>query len=157
MTAPSIAHESRVDKLRTIAGLAGYTVSHPGLADGSRPDLAACDPNATRWMIGDAKHTEDPGCVATAVRLNRYLAWVKAAEAQDIDAVFMLCCPRALTPRWLARLRILMDDANMSGWSIAASDIGDGDVIVSARRGQAQESMAGRPASSPTRSRLPTT
>lgn len=86
-------HDARMDFLETLAILVGCTeVLHSGLPDGKRPDVLRCNVNLGLLFIGDAKHTESPGCVATQGRLLEYLKWLSAQVSKDgRTGIFGLC------------------------------------------------------------------
>jgi len=72
VSAPSPDHQERVDLLRSIATLSGYSCDVP-IDDALVPDVARLS-RATRGLfVGDAKATETSGCAATSHRLQNYL------------------------------------------------------------------------------------
>ncbi len=77
MSAPSQAHEDRVDTLRSVASLAGFHCDVT-VGDALVPDLARMSTASRALFVGDAKATESSGCSATNARLQRYL---RAADA----------------------------------------------------------------------------
>jgi hypothetical protein len=78
--------------LDALATMVGCTIEWPALPDGSRPDVLRLDARHLRLFVGDAKHSETPGCSATATRLTAY---ANAIERHVIrcggSAVFALC------------------------------------------------------------------
>src|SRR5689334_2277066 len=66
-------HEGRVEFLKALAELAGYSVSLPCLPGGLIPDVLKFSPISRGLFIGDAKNTESPFDQRTQVRLSHYL------------------------------------------------------------------------------------
>jgi hypothetical protein len=111
-------HASRTLVLDTLAVLLGYHVDEARFPDDSIPDVLRVNPIERGLFVGDAKHSESPRCVATALRFRRYLKWVRAhrAAAGAGDALVALCFPD-LQDRdaWLRLLESLAEDAGVPG------------------------------------------
>src|SRR4051794_19346643 len=92
MGAPTTEHEARVDELRTLATLAGFTVEvrFPWRL---RPDVARVSPLSLRLLLADAKHTEDPGCDATLHRLRWYATAVAGLPEAAAPVTLALAVP----------------------------------------------------------------
>lgn len=90
--APTATHEERVQALHSLATLVGCVIDWPALPDGSRPDALRLNPRTGLLFIGDAKHTETPGCSATLSRFRQYsrAAGVYVASVRA-TAVLALC------------------------------------------------------------------
>lgn len=71
MSGPGRAHEHRVALLGQVADLAGLRDKFD-LGAGLAPDVSRTDAHCRHVLVGDAKGTETPGCVATGRRLRRY-------------------------------------------------------------------------------------
>lgn len=93
---PSAWHEHRKNVLDSIAVLAGCAES-PGyqLLDGVRPDVMRLDTSRRMMFMGDAKHSETPGCAATEGRLLNYFRWLRAFVLSGGTMVFAVCFGRA--------------------------------------------------------------
>lgn len=82
MSAPSTAHDERVELLRSIAALSGYRCDIP-IGDALMPDVARMSSTTRGLFVGDAKATETSGCIATSGRLQNYLRAVSAHHHPD--------------------------------------------------------------------------
>lgn len=82
MSAPSPAHEERVELLRSIAALSGYRCDI-AIGDALMPDVARMSSTTRGLFVGDAKATETSGCIATSERLQNYLRPVRAHHYRD--------------------------------------------------------------------------
>ncbi len=71
MGAPTAEHETRVDELRTLASLSGFTVDMQ-LPWRLRPDVVRLCPVNLALFVGDAKHTENHNRPETRRRLRWY-------------------------------------------------------------------------------------
>src|SRR5690348_931280 len=85
-------HQRRVDFLKTLAQLVGYSVSLPCLPGGSIPDVLQYSPGNHGLFVGDAKNTETPFNQLTQVRLLRYLLSLSAyLRTSNSHCVFAVC------------------------------------------------------------------
>lgn len=63
-----------------------------GFPDGGKPDVLRADIERSVLFVGDAKHTETPGCTATKVRLLHYFRWLAAhVGGGNRLGIFALC------------------------------------------------------------------
>lgn len=89
MSAPSQAHEERVELLRTIAALAGFGCDIV-VGDAVIPDVARVSLSSRALFLGDAKATETSGCNATSERLVRYVRAVDANIGSRRSILFVI-------------------------------------------------------------------
>ena len=123
---PGPEHESRVAFLESLAVLLGCTQSFGfALPDGRCPDVVRFSIAGRRLFLGDAKHTESPGCTETQVRIQSYLRWVSAHVRRDgRTGIFALCFGRR---------------ADSEGWVRVVEELGrEAGVDVSTERGVEQ-------------------
>ena len=92
MSAPSEAHEHRVELLEQLADLAGLRDPF-GLGAGLIPDVSRVDNRCRRLLVGDAKNTETPGCEATGRRLRRYVVPLSGHLRSGVEARLVLAVP----------------------------------------------------------------
>ncbi len=109
-------HETRTRALETLADLVGYHQEMGGVfADGARPDVLRLSSQHRGLFVGDAKHTETPRGVSTALRLRRYFVWLRAQRRSTSPgpAVAALCLPTGDVPQWCDLLQVLARDAGL--------------------------------------------
>ncbi len=132
MSAPSALHEDRVDALRALADLAGFTTAVK-LGVGVLPDLSRVHRSMPRLLVGDAKATEDPSDGATRRRLGRYALWSQTWSASGFEvhvAVAHGADPDCSWQRCLASIVALSGQRVVSSRVVAV----DGDLWVSTAR-----------------------
>jgi hypothetical protein len=84
MSAPTAAHDRRVADLEALAILSGHR--HPfDFPRALRPDVARVDHHNATIFIADGKHSESPGCSATAIRFAAYLVVARSWIALGYD------------------------------------------------------------------------
>lgn len=113
---PSLWHEHRRSVLDNIAVLAGYAES-PGqqLPDGVRPDVIRINASRRMMFMGDAKHSETPGCTATEERLLSYFRWARAFVLSGGTLVFAVCYGRLSdSAGWLRLLCRLCEEVELT-------------------------------------------
>jgi hypothetical protein len=136
MGSPTPEHESRVDELRTLATLAGFTVD-VRLPWRLRPDVARLSARTLRLLVGDAKHTEDPDCDATLHRLRWYTTALAGVPARATTVTLALAVPAEGDARGWARLLV----SAVAGCMVCSppqwTDLG-GTIIVAVRACQAR-------------------
>jgi hypothetical protein len=136
MGAPTTEHEARVDELRTLATLAGFTVD-VRLPWRLRPDVARLSPVALRLLVGDAKHTEDPACTETLHRLRWYATAIAGFPEPAMPATLALAVPGGGDPRAWGRLLVAAVAGRMvcdpPRWTVIG-----GTMIVTARAAHAR-------------------
>jgi hypothetical protein len=107
-------HASRTSVIETLAGLLGFHGQELHyLPDGARPDVLRFDVHGRGLFVGDAKHTESPGSVATALRFRRYMRWIRAHQRAPTAgvAIVVLCFGRRReATRWLDLIEALGAD-----------------------------------------------
>lgn len=127
-----LTHEDRTQFLDTLAILLGcsYAVRN-GLPDGRRPDVLRIDNSKGFLFVGDAKHTESPGCRRTQGRLYNYLRWLAAHVASGRDGLFAVCFgKRAETRCWIKTLCMLWRKAAVGGCEPRVEEFGHGLIVV---------------------------
>lgn len=101
MSAPTAQHERRAQFIDDLASLIGCTME-ARLDDAYRPDVVRIDPRRGRLLIGEAKHWEAPGSIATGRRLNRYGALAAHWSKIGFGVLFLVCHDRHWeSERWL--------------------------------------------------------
>lgn len=104
-------HDRKVRFLEALATLLGCRETLRWLPDGLCPDVVRLDTRRGTLFMGDAKHTETPGCKETQTRLLRYLTWFAAHTGAGI---FGICCDRLTDARgWVEVIRILSHEAGI--------------------------------------------
>jgi hypothetical protein len=100
-----VEHNTNATLLGDLAILLGCSVDLGGrFPDGKRPDILRAKLDDGILFLGDAKHTETPGCALTRVRLRGYFRWL-APNCVERLAIVALCFTN---PRhrvgWMRRL-----------------------------------------------------
>ena len=123
-------HERRTRFLEIVADLIGCLEPIGGeFPDGRRPDVLRIHTERGVLFIGDAKHTETPGCHETRVRLAAYLQWLRAHVRRSAGpGIFVLCFGvSGHTPAWIATILELGRQGGVAweehGVEIFASDL----------------------------------
>lgn len=114
---PTTEHENRVSVLRTVGALGGYLIDIPHhMLAPLQPDVALFTRDFGSAMLGEAKHTEGPGCSATQVRLNRYVRWLNLYLAWSHGSARLAVCFGRVEHRgrWIALLDALVQSADLS-------------------------------------------
>lgn len=104
MGRPTRIHEDRKETLDALATLCGFTQDLSGrFPDGCRPDVLRLAVLRRSIFIGEAKATEAASSKEVAVRLLKYMAWLRTATP---SSVFALGVGWKDAPAW----RILVDE-----------------------------------------------
>lgn len=130
MSAPSVAHESRVRDLETLATLAGFAAPL-AFAWRLRPDVARVCPRSGAVFLGDAKDTETPGCDATRARLRWYVLGSRTVCAGR-SLTIALAVAAGAAPDWHIVLRQTARQAGLVPEAEGTSVLGD-TIVLSAR------------------------
>lgn len=102
---PSATHEDRASTLAAMATLAQYAICIDALPDGSRPDVLQVRSRDYSIFVGDAKATETPGNVETALRLARYTNFLARYRSAGGSGVMALAVSPVDRYDWLRVLR----------------------------------------------------
>lgn len=123
---PSDEHEARREVLGAIAVLSGFDLAvRSALPDGSRPDVLHISSADRRVFIGEAKHSETPGCSSTLARMQRYLAWFGSADGGLAECLLAVCHSRRDDYRaWQAGLRLLAFEGQLDVASTGSRSLG---------------------------------
>lgn len=121
---PLDEHERRVEILRTLANLTGYSVPLRHLPGGFIPDVIQCSLNSAGLFVGDAKNTETPFNRRTQVRLLHYLHTLAVLlRRPDSHGVFAVCFGnRAID--WEQVISMLMLEAGVQRFTIKKDSFG---------------------------------
>jgi hypothetical protein len=144
MSAPSQAHEERVELLRAIAALSGYRCDIP-INDDLVPDVARISSTTRGLFVGDAKATETSGCMATSERLQSYLRALRAHHHMDRPLLLVVAHGDLHDqPGWVATLcralrRTGLGSPDMTGSLV----IDDDDVLAYAIYGNDKRTTSG--------------
>jgi hypothetical protein len=136
MGAPTTEHEARVNELRTLSTLAGFTVD-VRLPWRLRPDVARLCPVNLALLVADAKHTEDPTCTATLRRLRWYTTAMAAMPPAADAFTVALAVPGTTDPRGWSSLLVSAVACRMVCGSPQWTAIG-GTIVVAVRAGHAR-------------------
>jgi hypothetical protein len=138
---PSAEHEARREVLGAIAVLSGFDLAvRSALPDGSRPDVLYISSADRRVFIGEAKHSETPGCLGTLARMRRYLAWFGSVGGGPDECVLAVCHSRYDDrSAWQAGLRLLAFEEQLDVASTGSKSLGLGATLTWA-------AMSARPA-----------
>lgn len=126
-------HEEIVTYLDGLAVLVGCQVSLGNrLPDGSRPDVARCDPQRGILFLGDAKNTESPGCQVTRERLLTYLVWLERHISCGGRAGHFALCFLSWEHRdgWKSCLEVLAHKAGLGVTTAKMADLGPGIYVT---------------------------
>jgi hypothetical protein len=111
-----IPHKLRTQFLDDLASLMGCKeVFFRHFPDGTRPDVLKADSRSHTLFVGDAKHTETPGCKATQARLQVYLRWLSIfINSHGGTGVFAICFGKtADTEGWIKTITMLANEAGL--------------------------------------------
>src|SRR5690349_7368217 len=116
-------HQSRVEFLRALVTLAGYSVRLPCLLGGLIPDVLQFSPSSGGLFVGDAKHTESPRDQQMQVRLLRYLSFLKLhVRRPGTHGVFAICFgDHAEGYEWTRTIAMLMSEVGIPNVLIRSS------------------------------------
>ena len=109
-------HEARVQFLDSLAILLGCREPLFGVLPGGLvPDVLRRNPSTEMLFVGEAKHTESPGCTATQVRLTAYMRCLAYHVAhRGGPGTFAICFGNERHgPMWLGLLRWLGDETGV--------------------------------------------
>lgn len=129
---PSAEHEARREVLGAIAILSGFDLAvRSALPDGSRPDVLHISSADRRVFIGEAKHSETPGCLDTLARMRRYLAWFGSPDGGPAECLMAVCHSRRDDRRaWQASLHLLASEEQLSVGSTGSKSLGLDTVLT---------------------------
>lgn len=98
-------HLARVRLLETLADSVGCHLSlATSLPDGCRPDVLRLAIETSTLFVGEAKHSESPGSLATQARFLTYTKWVAAFRRTSGSAIVCLCTGSDYSPLHWARM-----------------------------------------------------
>lgn len=144
---PSDEHEARREVLVAIAVLSGFDLAvRSALPDGSRPDVLHTSSASRRVFIGEAKHSETPGCSSTLARMQRYLAWFGSTDGGPAECWLAVCHSRRDDGRaWLAGLCLLAFEEQLVVASTGSRSLGlDAVLTWAAMSGKSARDVAPR-------------
>lgn len=127
------SHEYRARFLEAMATLVGCQESFGGeLPDGRRPDVMRMDSTHNVLFLGEAKHSESPGNVATRARLQRYFVWLSThVLRREGVGIFAICFGREEeAKRWSETLSLLESEVGMESDSHGAERFQPGLILV---------------------------
>jgi hypothetical protein len=134
VSAPSVAHESRVRDLEMLATLSGFAAPL-ALAWRLRPDVARVCPRNGAVFLGDAKDTEAPGCDATRSRLPRYVLGSRTVCAGR-SLTIALADAAGAAPDWHVVLQQTARQAGLVTVAQGTAELGDTIVLTARFSGQ---------------------
>lgn len=103
-------HNCKVEFITTLAELLGCRGQMGNeFPDGRRPDVLRIDLRRCILFVGDAKHTESPGCKATQSRLREYLHWLSVHVSRESRlGIFTICFSKeSEIPKWIKTVSLL--------------------------------------------------
>lgn len=126
-------HKERRLTLEALAIMCGFTRDvGPQLPDGKRPDVLMLREEEDALFLGDAKHTEPPGCTETRTRLLNYMRWfaVQVLSRQG-DGVFAICFENPdHADGWVDTLNLLAYEAGFENAQFKVGDLGGRHYLV---------------------------
>ena len=129
----SESHEYRARFLEALATLVGCQESFGGeLPDGRRPDVMRIDSAHNVLFLGEAKHSESPGNVATRARLQKYLLWLSThVLRREGVGIFAVCFGREEDAKyWSETISLLESEVGMEPDSRGAERFQPGLILV---------------------------
>ncbi len=127
------SHEYRAHFLEAMATLIGCQESFGDeLPDGRRPDVMRMDSAHNVLFLGEAKHSESPGNVATRARLQRYFLWLSIhVSRREGVGIFAVCFGREEdAKRWSETISLLESEVGIESDHRGAKRFQPGLILV---------------------------
>ncbi len=120
-----VEHNNNAALLSDLAVLLGCSADLQGrFPDGQRPDVLRADFKNRILFLGDAKHTETPGCALTRFRLRSYFRWLSPIWGAHI-CIAALCFTNARHRRgWMDRLVELGESSHLTPLTTGCASFG---------------------------------
>jgi hypothetical protein len=126
-------HDLRAQFLDELAVLTGCREAlSGGFPDGKRPDVLRANLSRGILFIGEAKHSESPGCSATQARLFEYLRWMSIhVSERSRTGIFAICFGRKEhTQGWIETISNLGLEARLTFEESGVETFGPEIIVV---------------------------